>query len=98
MDRLIQKWPEIAFAAAFVAITLIIGTALGLPFNLPGGDRAAFVGIHYLYPLIGVAIWGTLAMIGQRRNLVKTFLIALPCYAAVLMCHFNLKLWIPHIN
>src|SRR3546814_6327779 len=26
------------------------------------------------------------------------FLIALPCYAAILFAHFNIKLWIPHIN
>ena len=90
--------PEIWLTAALLAGTLAVSTLLGLRFNLPGGDRAAFVGIHYLYPLLGVAVWGAFALIGQRRNLVTTFLIALPCYAIVLICHFNLKLWSPHIN
>jgi len=98
MARWIVRWPELAFCLAFVAFTVAVSTTLGLPFNLPGGERAAFVGIHYLYPLIGVAVWGLIAVIGQRRNLAKIFLVALPCYAIVLVCHFNLKLWIPHIN
>jgi len=45
-----------------------------------------------------VAVWGVIAAFGQRRNLAKTFLVALPCYAVVLICHFNIKLWAPHIN
>lgn len=98
MNRWIQQWPEATFTAAFVALTLIVSLATGMPPNLPGGDRAAFVGIHYLYPLVGIAVWGVFALVGQRRNLAKTFLVALPCYAIVLVCHFNLKLWIPHIN
>jgi hypothetical protein len=90
--------PEIVFTAAFLALTVLVSAGLGLPLNLPGGERAAFVGIHYLYPLLGVAIWGVFAIIGQRGNLGKTLIIALPCYAIVLVCHFNLKLWSPHIN
>jgi hypothetical protein len=95
-----RKWflPEIWFTAALFGLTMVIAASLGFRFHLPSGDRAAFVGIHYLYPLIGVAIWGVLAFIGQRRELAQTFMIALPCYAVVLVCHFNLKLWGPHIN
>lgn len=90
--------PEIWFTAGMLAITLTAAAVLGFRFNLPAGDRAAFVGIHYLYPLLGLAVWGVFALIGQRRNLAKIFLVALPCYAIVLVCHFNLKLWGPHIN
>lgn len=90
--------PEIWFTAAFLAITVLISVGFGLPLSLPSGERAAFVGIHYLYPLLGVAVWGVFAIIGQRQNLGKTLIIALPCYAIVLLCHFNLKLWSPHIN
>lgn len=90
--------PEVAFALALLVATLAIGGVLGFPLHLPQGDRASFVGIHYLYPLIGVAAWGVFACIGQRTRLARTFLIALPCYALVLVCHFNLKLWGPFIN
>ncbi len=90
--------PELWFTGAMLSITLIISVVVGLPLNLPGGDRAAFVGIHYLYPLLGVALWGVFASYGQRKNVTQTFFVALPCYAIVLLCHFNLKLWIPHVN
>jgi len=95
-----KKWflPEVWFTVAMLAVTLTVAAALGFQFNLPSGDRAAFVGIHYLYPLAGLAIWGIFTLIGQRKHLAKTFLVALPCYAVVLICHFNLKLWGPHIN
>ena len=95
-----KKWllPEIWFTAAMLGVTLAASAILGFRFNLPGGDRAAFVGIHYLYPLLGVAIWGFIALLGQRKHLAKVFFIALPCYFVVLICHFNLKLWSPHIN
>ena len=90
--------PEVWFTGALLGVTLFVSALYGLQFNLPGGDRAAFVGIHYLYPLLGVALWGGFALIGQKQNTRKTFLIALPCYAIVLLCHFNLKLWASHIN
>src|SRR5690606_36087673 len=73
-----RKWflPEVWFTVALLGLTLAMSAALGFRFSLPAGDRAAFVGIHYLYPLIGVAIWGVLAAFGQRKDLARTFLIA----------------------
>ena len=90
--------PEVWFTATFAGIVLILAEIFRLPINLLSGREAAFVGIHYLYPLLGVALWGVIASFGQRNHLAKTFLIALPCYAIVLIFHFNLKLWVPHIN
>jgi PAP2 superfamily len=92
------RLPEIWFTAALLMLTAAIGWSIGVPLGLPSGDRAAFVGIHYLYPLAGVGIWALFAFFGLRRSLASTFLIALPCYAIVLICHFNLKLWRPLIN
>lgn len=97
--RLIQRLPaEVLLALGFLAITLSTAGLLGLPFSLPSGDRAAFVGVHYLYPLIGIAIWAAIVVFARREQLAATFFMALPCYALILLCHFNLKLWIPHIN
>ena len=98
MSRIRCSLPEVWFTAAFLALTLVTAEILGFRFHLPRGNSGALVGIHYLYPLIGIAIWGLFACIGQRRQLARTFLVALPCYAIVLICHFNLKLWAPHIN
>lgn len=98
MIRMIRQLPEVGFTLAMVALVAGISWSFGLPFSLPSGERAAFVGIHYLYPLVGLCLWACFAVVGQRRTLLSTFLIALPCYAVVLVCHFNLKLWGPHIN
>ena len=78
--------------------TWLIGRAVGVAINLPSGDRAPFIDIHYIYPLLGVAIWGAFILVGQRSRLAWNYLVALPCYAIVLVCHFNLKLWWPLIN
>jgi hypothetical protein len=99
MNILTRPLPfEIVFTMAMVTILLTLSVILDLPVNLPAGDPASFVKIHYLYPLIGVAGWSGAAFLGQRRRLASTFLIALPCYAVMLIVHFNLKLWICHIN
>ncbi len=98
MRTLLIRYPELGFTMLVIAITCALSVVLALPISFPSGERAAFVGVHYLYPLIGLCIWAGLAAVGQKRQLFQTFLIALPCYAAVLLCHFNIKLWIPHIN
>ena len=89
---------EVSFTGLVLGSTWLIGQAIGVPINLPSGDRAPFIDLHYMYPLLGVAIWGLLVLVGQRDRLAWNYLIALPCYAIVLVCHFNLKLWWPLIN
>jgi hypothetical protein len=90
--------PELWFTAAMLLAVAGMSIALGFTISLPSGNAAAFIGIHYLYPLLGVGLWATLAAFGLRQVIGRTMLIALPCYALVLLCHFNLKLWAPHIN
>jgi len=90
--------PEVWFTGGMVLLVGLISLIYRLPIKLPSGERASAVGIHYLYPLIGIGAWGVFALIGQRTRLASTFLIAFPCYAMVLLCHFTLKLWVPHIN
>ncbi|MXO84812.1 inositol phosphorylceramide synthase [Altererythrobacter aurantiacus] len=89
---------EVVLALAFLTVTLAVGLLSGLPFSLPNSERASFVGIHYLYPLIAIAIWGVTIMFSPERKVSSVFFTALPAYALVLVCHFNLKLWIPHLN
>lgn len=89
---------EINIAIGFLALTLAVGIWFGLPFSFPNGDRAASVGVNYLYPLIAIAIWAAIMVFQRSKQVTSTFFVALPAYALVLLCHFNLKLWIPHIN
>lgn len=90
--------PEILIAGATLAIILILSLAFGLPIMRPSGNRAEFVGIHYIYPLIGVALLGIATLIAGKRDVATGFLVAMPCYVTILFAHFNIKLWIPHIN
>ncbi len=69
-----------------------------LPILYPSGERAGFVGVHYIYPLMGVGLMGIVTLFVGQRAIAFRFLIALPCYAAVIFAYFNIKLWIPHIN
>ena len=80
MRRISCLPPEMVFTLGMVLIMLALSVFWSLPVLLPSGDGAAFVGIHYLYPLVGVAIWGLVALVGQRRRLARTFLLAFPCY------------------
>ncbi len=80
------------------AITALLSVALRLPVVLPDPQSAVFVGMHYLYPLAGLALWSVLVLVGQKDKRAWTFLLALPCYVVVLLCHFSVKLWAPHIN
>lgn len=93
-----RKYPEVAFTMSVVVTTAVFSLTLGLPFSLPDAGGSAFIGMHYLYPIIGLGIWAAIAAIGQSNNRTFTFLLALPCYIVVLYCHFNIKLWGPHIN
>ena len=46
-ERLRTALPiEIVIAASFLFVTLSVGLAFGLPFNLPNSERASFVGVH----------------------------------------------------
>lgn len=90
--------PEILVTGAALAVMWLFSIALDLPIVLPSGNRAAFVGVHYIYPLIGVALLGLATFAAGKREVSTSFLVALPCYVMVLIAHFNIKLWIPHIN
>ncbi|GAM07428.1 hypothetical conserved protein [Novosphingobium sp. MBES04] len=90
--------PELAISLSMIIVMLLVARLFGLTVIFPSGERAAFVGIHYIYPLIGVGALGLVTFFIGNRAVSSRFLVALPCYAAVLFVHFNMKLWIPHIN
>src|SRR3546814_128849 len=94
----LKRMPELAISGAMTLTMLLFSLIFNLPIIYPSGERAAFVGIHYIYPLIGVGLLGILTFFVGNRAIASRFLIALPCYAAILFAHFNIKLWIPHIN
>lgn len=89
---------EIWLTTGFALFAVLLSLILDFPMVIPGAGSATFVGMHYLYPLLGIALWALLVAVQRTQPLARTFLLALPCYAVVLLCHFNLKLWITHVN
>lgn len=89
---------EVQFTLAFLALTLALARWLGVEVTMPGPDQAGFIGIHYLYPLVGLAIWAAVLTFFSKQNPGPVIMVALPCYAAVTLAHFNIKLWVPDIN
>lgn len=91
-------WLELAIAASFVAGMLAISLATGLPIHTPSSQSAMAIGMHYLYPFVGVALFFSLAsLFGTKRHLAIV-IVALLAYAIVLWVHFNVKLWSHHLN
>lgn len=89
---------EVSFTLAFLALTAALGVWLGVGITLPAPEQAAFIGIHYLYPLAALAVWASALTLLSKQNPGPIFLIILPCYALVLVAHFNIKLWVPDLN
>ena len=90
--------PEVIIAGAALAVLDVFALAFRLPIMFPSPARAQFLGIHYIYPVLGAALLGTVMFVCGKRNETRRLFVALPCYIVVLFVHFNLKLWIPHIN
>ncbi len=90
--------PEVHIAVAYLLLMLAVAFVFRLPIILPNSDRAAFVGVHFIYPLIGVGLLGILTLFVGNTRVAIRFLVAMPSYALVLFAHFNFKLWIPHLN
>src|SRR3546814_19797117 len=98
IQTFLKRMPELAISGAMILIMLLFSLIFKLPIIYPSGERAAFVGIHYIYPLIGVGLLGILIFFVGNRALASRFLIALRCSTAFLFVHFNIILWIPIIN
>lgn len=90
--------PELIIAVAALAVMAALSLVYHLPISFPNGERSAFLGIHYIYPLAGAIVIAAAIHLYSKRDETLRVLFALPCYLAVLLAHFNLKLWIPHIN
>lgn len=94
----LSRWPEIWITGIFAVLVLVLSAAHGLPILFPKTDSLSLVGMHYIYPLLGVTAWGLFVFFGLRRRIGEVLLISLPCYAMMLLLHFNLKLWRPMVN
>src|SRR3546814_1857885 len=68
----LKRMPELAISGAMILIMLLFSLIFNLPIIYPSGERAAFVGIHYIYPLIGVGLLGILTFFVGNRAIARS--------------------------
>jgi PAP2 superfamily len=90
--------PEISLAAVFVLISLVISLSCGLPISLPTSASLAFTGMSSLVPAIVIVCGFALIVLTQPAGRAAYFCTALLSYGAIVIIHFNIKLWAPMIN
>lgn len=98
MSRPIRIPVEVAFTGAMILLLLILSVAFGLPIRLPSGGSAELVGGQLFLPLIGIGVWVICALFANRKASPWRPLLGLACYGAVMIVHFNLKLWVPFVR
>lgn len=93
---------EVSISSITAVVCFISANSAGLPLVIPDADSAAFVGLHYLYPLIAISIFGIVSTINKRGSLNgfdrSAALVSIFCYATVIYAYFSVKLWMPHIR
>lgn len=89
---------EVAFTGAMILLMCALSACYGLPIRFPSGQGAALIGIQLSLPLAGVGMWLVCAVMANRSTSPWRPLLALLCYAAICIVHFNLKLWVPFIR
>ncbi|MDH7640623.1 phosphatase PAP2 family protein [Sphingomonas oryzagri] len=89
---------EVTFTAGMALLMCALSLCYGLPIRLPSGQGAQMMGIQLTLPLLGIGVWLACAVMANRSTSPWRPLIALLCYAAIGIVHFNLKLWVPFIR
>lgn len=98
MLRLTRIPIEVAFTGAMVLVMLLLSARYALPIRMPSGSAANVMGVQFLVPLLSIGVWLIGATIVNRKVSPWRPLLALACYAIVLVVHFNLKLWVPFVR
>ncbi len=90
--------PEIILAASFVLTGFLIGQFSGLPLNLPDAASLAFTGMSNQAAALIVISGILIVYFTQTAKRTLYFATALVAYGAILVTHFNVKLWIHAVN
>ncbi len=90
--------PETLLMVAFVAVGIAISMVFKLPISLPSSASLAFTGMGYTIPAIVVVAGLLVTLATQKAARTLYFLTVLLAYGAILVVHFNIKLWVTEIN
>ena len=90
--------PETLLMLAFVLVGLSISVLFKLPVSLPTSASLAFTGMGYMTPAIVIIAGLLITLATQKAARTLYFLTVLLAYGAILIVHFNIKLWVHQIN
>lgn len=88
----------IAVTITMVAATVLLSLILEFPIVAPSGQAMKFINFHYIIPVATIAMWSYISFRNKNGNNFYFNILSLISYAIVMICHFNVKLWMGHIN
>lgn len=93
-------WPLPEMIIVMIGAVLLVALSLwkDVPVRVPSRQAMAFLGFHYLVSIATLFGWGAVILITRRSKVLLYYAIAFLCYLAILIIHFNLKLWVSLIN
>jgi PAP2 superfamily len=89
---------EFVLMLAFGLFVTVIGWINGLTLVLPSLSALSFTGMSPLAPLSCLLVWGVMAYALPQKGRMLNYGIAFLIYMAIIVFHFNLKLWMTQIN
>lgn len=79
---------------AMISLSILFG----LHVSLPGGEAAIAFGAQAVLPLLAIGLWAAWAAHKDREVVLLRPILAVGCYAIVMIVHFNMKLWVPLVR
>jgi hypothetical protein len=89
---------EIYFTAMMLMAMILLSISFGLPISLPMGEAAIAFGTQAVLPLLAIGVWAAWAAHEGREVVLLRPILAVACYAIVMIVHFNMKLWVPLVR
>ena len=90
--------PELALALSFLLVALALAWIFDLPVVTPAKNALEFTGMSYGVPLGLIALLGVYLILTKQGKRLIYYGLASIAYGAILICHFNVKLWMSLIN
>jgi hypothetical protein len=89
---------ELLLALAFVVVAAVLASAFDLQFVFPSERALEFTGMSYAVPLSLICLLGVSLILMKKTVLLAYYITASLAYGAILITHFNVKLWMNFVN
>jgi hypothetical protein len=96
--RFVAPLPELVLAVAFLLVALILANRFDFAFAVPSGGALEFTGMSYAVPLSLMAVLGLFLIVMKQTKRLLYYVTAGLAYGAILITHFNVKMWMSLIN